>query len=141
MKKIVIAAALAAATSESHAACNAAAINGTWVSVQTALVGETHNGRCNVKISAGQLKGTCNMEMASGPMVFDVSGPVTVGMKAVSDKGQADDGYMLCSATVAMNFNGGQSTFDVALGKNGIGWAGTWTNSYGVQGVSTAFKQ
>ena len=126
---------------ETHAACNAAAINGTWVAVQTSLVGETHNGRCNVKIANGNLTGTCNMLMASGPMLFDVSGPVTVGMVPFNDPGNADNGFNLCSATVAMNFSGGQSTFNVALAKNGVGWTGTWTNNWGVQGISTAFKQ
>lgn len=141
MKKTFVALLFAIAASESQAACKSNAINGTWVTIQTSMVGENHTGFCNVKIAGSQLKGTCTMQTPSGLMPFDVSGPVTVAEKPVNNPGFTNNGLKLCSATVSMNFNAGQSTFQVALAKNGAGWTGTWSNNFGAEGVTIGMKQ
>ena len=126
MKKFAfIFAALSFASSAQASSCVSSDIIGSWVMYQANLTAR-HTGRCAITVSESADRafvGNCKF----GTNSIDVQGTATV--------------YSRCNVGVKMNFTGGSMYFEVQLASDKQAFVGSWKNTFGDVGTTSAVKQ
>lgn len=125
MRKFALILAAVSFASTAQAACIPTDTTGSWVLYQSNLTAR-HTGRCAIAVAENATRafaGNCKFDGNS----VDVQGTATVNSS--------------CAVVVKMNFTGGSMTFDAQLTTDKQAFVGSWKNSFGDVGTTSAVKR